>query len=80
MARAEEAARKAAEDAAAAEAAAEARKARQTEKKATQKERSRLRALCAGMGDCPGPCDALHVSRPQDCCPDRGGNAFTFCL
>ncbi|CAL8462322.1 g1855 [Coccomyxa elongata] len=49
-ARAEEAAKKAAEEAAAAEAAAEARKARQIEKKATQKERSRLRGLCASMG------------------------------
>ena len=40
----------AAETAAAAEAAAEARKVRQIEKKATQKERSRLRSLCADMG------------------------------
>lgn len=47
---AEEAAKKAAEEAAAAEAAAEARKLRQIEKKATQKERSRLRSLCSGMG------------------------------
>jgi Flp pilus assembly protein TadB len=49
-ARAEEAARKAAEEAAAAEAAAEARRLRQIEKKATQKERSRLRGLTSGMG------------------------------
>lgn len=49
-ARSEEAARKAAEEAAAAEAATEQRKARQLEKKATQKERSRLRSLCSDMG------------------------------
>ena len=61
-ARAEEAAQKAAEDAVAAEAAAEARKMRQAEKKATQRERSRLRALCAGMG--VPSCLSVMLSRP----------------
>ena len=53
---AEAAARKAEEDAKAAEVAAEARKQRQIEKKATQKERSRLRGLTAGQG---APCPSM---------------------
>ena len=47
---ADAAAQKAEEDARAAESAAEARKLRQVEKKATQKERARLRALTADQG------------------------------
>ena len=47
---AEAAAAAAAAEAAAAEEAAEARKLRQREKKAMQRERQRLRGLCAGIG------------------------------
>ena len=47
---ADAAALKAEEDARAAESAAEARKQRQIEKKATQKERARLRALTTDQG------------------------------
>ncbi len=47
---ADAAALKAEEDARAAESAAEARKQRQIEKKATQKERARLRALTGDQG------------------------------
>ncbi len=50
---ADAAAQKAEEDARAAESAAEARKQRQIEKKATQKERARLRALTADQGTPP---------------------------
>ena len=69
-ARAAEAARLAAEEAAAAEAAAAERKQRQIEKKATQKERSRLRTLCAGWGE---SLDAkLHYCKvPDSACMAR---------
>ena len=50
---AEAAAQRAEEDARAAENAAEARKQRQLEKKATQKERARLRGLTADQGAPP---------------------------